>query len=264
MPEGDTIHRMAARLDGALRGKALTRFELRRDPRGMRPPPPGTTITSVEARGKHLLVHFDNDTVLHTHMQMTGVWHVYEAGERWRRPGHRARVVLDVAGGTSAVCFDAPLVELRAESPPAAAPSRAVRSLERLGPDLCEPQPDLDTVLRNLAGLDPSTPVADALLDQRVASGIGNVFKSEVCWACRVNPWARVGDLDEERRRALFETAHAQLRANLTTATRTTVAGGLAVYGRRGRPCVRCRTPIRSRKETLDARVTYWCATCQA
>src|SRR6185503_15343369 len=97
VPEGDTIFRAAAQLRGALAGKTLVELEVRRDPRGRRGPEPGTTITAVEATGKHLLVHFDDGHVLHTHMQMTGGWHVYpDASTRWRRPAHTARVVLRV------------------------------------------------------------------------------------------------------------------------------------------------------------------------
>src|SRR6476469_6936208 len=105
MPEGDTIFRTATALRAAIGGKRISSFEVRRDPRGRRPPEPGTLVTDVEARGKHLLVHFDDGNVLHTHMQLTGAWHVYGPGERWRRPGHTARVIVRVADGTSAVCF---------------------------------------------------------------------------------------------------------------------------------------------------------------
>src|ERR1700722_15517271 len=115
VPEGDTIFRAATQLRAALVGQQLVELELPRDPRGRRGPEPGTTITAVDAAGKHLLVHFSDGHVLHTHMQMTGAWHVYTRGQRWRRPGHTARVILRVDDGTSAVCFAAPIVELRHE-----------------------------------------------------------------------------------------------------------------------------------------------------
>ena len=262
MPEGDTIFRVAARLRGALVGKQLVELEVRRDARGRRGPEPGTEITAVDAAGKHLLVHFADGHVLHTHMQMTGTWHVYRPAERWRRPGHTARVVVRVADGTTAVCFAAPVVELRRERDARDRPTRASRMLERLGPDLCEADVDLDAVVTRLALLEPDTEVAAALLDQRVAAGIGNVFKSEICWAERVFPFTAIADVDEPTRRRLYETAHRQLTSNLTTARRTTYGGGLAVYRRARRPCPRCGATIMSRPDRA-ARSTYWCPRCQ-
>jgi endonuclease-8 len=264
VPEGDTIHRSAAALGAAITGKRLVSFELRRSPRGRRPPEPGTTVVGVEAVGKHLLVHFDDGQVLHTHMQMTGAWHVYRRGERWRRPGHTARVVLEVEDGTVAVCFAAPVVELRREARGLDVVSPAARSLDRLGPDLCEAEPDFTDVLARLGRLDPATELGVALLDQRVAAGIGNVYKSEVCWAERVSPFVPVGTLDTATRRRLFETAHRLLRVNLGSARRATFQGGLAVYGRARRPCPRCRTPVsRHGGKVNEDRVTFWCPTCQ-
>lgn len=262
VPEGDTIFRAAAQLRAALGGKELVELELRRDPRGRRGPEPGTTITSVDASGKHLLVHFSDGHVLHTHMQMTGAWHVYTPGQRWRRPGHSARVVVRVADGTSAVCFAAPIVELRRDGDVRDHVTRASRMLERLGPDLCEPGVDLDVVVARLAKLDPGTELAAALLDQRVAAGIGNVFKSEVCWAERTSPFTAIGDLDDAARRRIYETARHQLTSNLTTARRTTYRNGLAVYRRARLPCPRCGEPIRSRRDQAT-RSTYWCPRCQ-
>ena len=265
MPEGDTIFRAAATLRGAIAGKRIVAFELRRDPRGRRPPEPGTTVTEVEARGKHLLVHFDDGNVLHTHMQMTGAWHVYRKGDRWRRPGHTARVVIEVDDGTVVVCFAAPLVELRRDAFTTRADSPAAEKVAALGPDLCTPDPDLDAVLARLRTLDPAAELGPALLDQRVAAGIGNVYKSEVCWAERVSPFMRLSELDETVRRRLYETAHAMLRANLGSGRRVTYRGGVAVYGRAGRMCPRCRTRIERRggRGVNDERVTFWCPACQ-
>jgi endonuclease-8 len=280
VPEGDTIHRVADRLRDAIAGHEVTRVELRRDPRGLRPPEPGTVVTDVEARGKHLLVCFADGATLHTHMQLHGAWHVYQPGERWRRAGHRARVIVEVDDGTTAVCFDAPVVELRREGR-AHAPSRALEMLDRLGPDLATSSVDLDAVLARLATLAPETTIGDALLDQRVAAGLGNVYRSEVCWARRVHPATPLAALDDAQRRAIYTTAHEQLLANTQTTRRVTYEGGLAVYGKHRRPCPRCGTPIRrewketqakatqepqpkstSRSGTND-RVTYWCPRCQ-
>jgi endonuclease-8 len=263
MPEGDTIYRTAAALRAAIVGKHLVRLEVRRDPRGRRGPEAGTTVSDVVARGKHLLVHFDDGHVLHTHMQMTGAWQLYRAGERWRRPGNTARVVLEVDDGTVAVCFAAPLVELRRTADARFPPSAAARSLERLGPDLCEPQPDFDAVLARLRRLDPTTEIGVALLDQGVAAGIGNVYKSEVCWIERVSPGTPIASVDNDAARRLFGTAHRLLRANLSSARRVTFAGGLAVYDRAGRPCPRCRGPIARSRSGDASRVSFWCPACQ-
>jgi endonuclease-8 len=262
VPEGDTIFRAATQLRGALVGKRLVELEVRRDPRGRRGPEPGTAITAVEAAGKHLLVHFADGHVLHTHMEMTGAWHVYRSTERWRRPGHTARVVVRVDDGTTAVCFAAPIVELRREHDGRDRPTRASRMLERLGPDLCDSGADLEAVLARLASLDPDTELAAALLDQRVAAGIGNVFKSEVCWAERIFPFATIAELDVPTRRRIYETAHLQLTSNLTTGHRTTYGRGLAVYRRAGRRCPRCGERIMNRRDRA-ARSTYWCPRCQ-
>jgi endonuclease-8 len=262
VPEGDTIFRAAVQLRSALVGKNLVDLEVRRDPGGRRGPEPGTEITAVDAVGKHLLVRFGDGHVLHTHMQMTGAWHVYRPTERWRRPGHSARVVVRVDDGTTAVCFAAPIVELRRDGDGRDRPTRASRMLGRLGPDLCAAGVDVDAVVARLGLLDPETELAAALLDQRVAAGIGNVYKSEVCWAERVSPFAVIGVLDEPTRRRIYEAARRQLRDNLTTARRTTYRGGLAVYRRAGKRCPRCGDVVRTRRDRA-ARSTYWCATCQ-
>ena len=262
MPEGDTIHTLATRLRAALAGHELVRFELRRDPHGTRPPLPGTHVIDVAARGKHLLMSFDDGRTLHTHMQMHGAWHVYRAGERWRRPGHRARVVVEVDDGTTAVCFDAPVVELR-DGRRHLPPSRNERALERLGPDLADVEVDLDAVTTRLAEVAPASAVASVLLDQRVASGIGNVYKSELCWALRLHPSTRIGNVDVDTRRELYALAHRFLASNVGTGRRVTFRGGLAVYGRAGRPCPRCRTPIGRATQGDPPRVTYWCPSCQ-
>lgn len=245
MPEGDTIHRSAAALDKALAGRVLTRFEAQR--LRFRPFPPGTVVTGVEARGKHCLVHFDDGRTLHTHMRMTGSWHLYRPGERWRRSRGAARVVLEVDDWV-AVCFAAPVVELVSDDPTA-----------HLGPDLCTPDADVGEAVRRLGELiEPDRTIGDALLDQRVAAGIGNVYKCEACFACGVDPATPVADVDDTTRRHLLDAAGRLLRANLGTLDRHP-----AVYGRAGRPCRRCGTPIRLEKQGRDARLTYWCPACQ-
>jgi endonuclease VIII len=260
VPEGDTLFRTAARLRPALAGHALTRFEAMRLV-GDRPRI-GTRIDDVEARGKHLLVHFDGGLTLRTHLRMTGSWHIYRDGERWRKGGHLARAVVGADSGWVAVCFQAPVVETYHRSLGEPAP------LASLGPDLCldDGLDDevLDTVLERVTALaDDRTELGEALLDQRIAAGVGNVYKSEVCFACGVDPFTPVADLDEPTRRRLWATAARQLRANLHRADRVTWGDGLAVYGRRGQPCPRCGTPVRMQRQGEQARSTYWCPSCQ-
>ena len=255
MPEGDTIFRTASTLRRALAGERLVRFEAAR--LRAQPPAPGTEVRSVEARGKHLLIAFDDGRVLHTHMQMSGSWHVYRPGERWRKHRSQARVVLETADAV-AVCFTAPVVELL--------DANGVRThprLSALGPDLCSPDVDLDEALRRLDTLSPETEIGVALLDQRVACGVGNVYKSETLFARRTDPFARVGDLDAGARRALLAGASELLRRNLAGGPRATFEGELAVYGRTRRPCPRCGTAISSRRQGEAARMTYWCPSCQ-
>jgi endonuclease-8 len=202
------------------------------------------------------MIRFDDGNTLHTHMRMSGTWQVHRAGERWRRPAHQARVVLATDDGWEAVCFDAPVIDF--------GPTRLEGGwVGHLGPDLCRVDADIEVAVERFGLLDPSTELGVALLDQRVACGVGNVYKSEVAFAVRVDPFTPLAAIDVATRRVLVETAARLLRANVERARRTTVAGGLAVYGRAGRPCRRCGTLVRSRRQGEDARTTYWCPRCQ-
>jgi endonuclease VIII len=253
VPEGDTIWRVAARLRPALVDRPLVRFDA---PRLVGPRPrPGETITAVDAVGKHLLVRFSGGVVLQTHLRMTGSWHLYRTGERWQRAPHLARVTITVPEWV-AVCFTAPVVRTATSD----------EAVAHLGPDLTSPAPDLDAAVARWGRLDGDTLVVDALLDQRVAAGVGNVYKSEVLWAERVHPATPVGGLVAGIPRRLLGTAHRLLRANLGAGDRITVPGapgGLGVYRRRGRPCVRCGTPVERAVMGATARSTYWCPRCQ-
>lgn len=257
MPEGDTIHRAANRLRPALEGHGLTRFEAARLV-GDRPAV-GETIDSVEARGKHLLIGFSGGLVLRTHMKMTGSWHLYREGERWRKGAHLARAIVGADSGWVAVCFQAPVVETFHRA------AREPDPLAGLGPDLTGEAPDLDVVLARVPVIaEPGIEVADALLDQRIAAGIGNVYKSEVLFLHGIDPFTPVGAIDEARLRDVYETAHRLLRANLHTSRRVTYRGGTGVYGRKDQPCLRCGTVIRMRRQGPMARSTYWCPSCQS
>ncbi|MBW3618995.1 MAG: hypothetical protein KY461_02010 [Actinobacteria bacterium] len=260
MPEGDTIHRAAARLRAVLAGRRLERFDAPRLP----PPLPGAgaTIGRIEARGKHLLVWFSDGFVLHTHLRMTGSWHLARPGERWQRPASQMRALVAVPGAV-AICFNAPVVEVLDAGAVERHPT-----LRRLGPDLTAPEPDLDRAVERMASIPPpDAPIADVLLDQRVASGIGNVYKSDVCFLHGVDPRTPLSAVPTEVRRSMLEDASRLLEANLATVRRTTVPGAadgtVWVYGREGRPCRRCGTPITYARVGLHARGTYWCPVCQ-
>lgn len=261
MPEGDTIHRAAARLRPVLDGAVLLRFEA---PRLAGPRPrAGERIDSVEAIGKHLQVNFSGGITLETHMRMTGSWHVVPQGRRWPKPVHLMRCCL-VVEGFQAVCFNAPVVRTFAT----AAKGTAADPVVHLGPDLVVDHGDgeaavVEQCVRRMGGLDPATPIGEVLLDQRVGNGIGNVYKSDVCWIEQVNPFAPLSTVDEATRTRLITTASRLLRANLGPGHRRTVAEGLAVYGRRGAPCRRCGGPISKATEGELARLTYWCRHCQ-
>ncbi len=266
MPEGDTIHRAAATLRPVLVGAPVRRFELPRHPRGAgrQLVAADLMVVGVDVLGKHLLIRFSDGRVLHTHMQMTGSWHLYRPGERWRKAPGAARAVIETDDAV-AVCFSAPIVELLDE-----ADLRRHPMLSSRGPDLIDDRTDLaDVVERFRARAASDTEIGVALLDQRIASGIGNVYKSEVCHACSVDPFTPAVRLDPDTVRTLYATAVRQLRANLTTARRTTVpevapgSGTLAVYGRAGQPCRRCGAEIRTRRQGEQARSTFWCPGCQ-
>src|SRR3954466_2166164 len=192
MPEGDTLRRTAAGLAPHLVGRTVTAA---RSPTGAAQVERivGTTIESVEAAGKNLLIRFDNGLEIRTHLRMNGTWHRYRPGESWRRPAARARLVLEVPGAV-AVCFDAPVVELFEQRAEELHPA-----LSALGPDLLDPSFDADEAFRRLR--DParaSMSIAEALLDQRALAGIGNIWKNETLFAERVNPFAAVSSLDDE------------------------------------------------------------------
>ena len=273
MPEGDTLHRTADGLRPYLVGRAIVAARAAGPgaiPRIGRVV--GATVTGVEAVGKNLLVRFDNGLELRTHLRMNGSWHRYRPGERWRRPPSRARLVLEVPGAV-AVCFDAPVVELleiRAE--------RLHQPLAALGPDLLDlawgPDMAAEALRRLRDRARAGRAIGEALIDQRALAGIGNVYKSEVLYIERVDPWAAVSELPDATLVALVATARRLLVANVdrragperVTTSRARAAAGepLWVYDRAGRPCRRCGTPIARRRQGSDLpRLTFWCPRCQ-
>jgi len=288
MPEGDTIFRAARTLHRALAGHVVTRFDAAYAPLARvhdDAPITGRTIEAVEAHGKHMVMRFSGDVtgsdaalpratsggawrgplVLRTHMRMHGSWHIYRPGERWQRPPREMRVLVGTADFV-AVGFNVPDAEFEA--------ARDVGTrdpIAKLGPDLLAPDFDAAEAVRRLQERGTLT-IAEALLDQRALAGIGNVFKSEVLFEGGVAPFSLVATLAADRLSALVGIARRQLAANVGSKTpgfgrRTTgrmaVSEGLWVYGRGGRPCRRCGSPISFAKQGAGARPTYWCPTCQ-
>ncbi|HTL43328.1 MAG TPA: DNA-formamidopyrimidine glycosylase family protein [Vicinamibacterales bacterium] len=274
MPEGDTIFRAARTLNRALAGDVVQRFEsvlpaLTRVHEDT--PITGRVVESVAAAGKHVLMRFSGDLVLRTHMRMNGSWHIYRPGERWQRPRRDMRVLVATAQ-FEAVGFNLPVAEFLT---PAA--MRRQEDLRKMGPDLLGAEFDDADALSRLRMRDSSS-IADALINQRVVAGAGNVYKSEVLFLCRIDPATCVKELTDDRLREILATARKLLRANVNdpqrgivtytgyrrTTRRSDPAERLYVYGRARKPCRRCGTPIRVRAQGPHARLTYWCPTCQS
>jgi len=263
--EGDTIHRASAALRTALVGRATTRFE---SPVLVGPTPPlGRIVERVESHGKHMEIVWDDGLTLHTNMRLTGSWHLYRHGERWRRPSTQMRVELHTADWI-AVCFNAPIVETYREFDRSRHPGFGSH-----GADLSRPDADLDESINRLYHYpDQLAPVCEALLDQHVAGGIGNVYRCEVLWATETHPFAPISALDGDDCSYLVTTAAALLRSKLRHSPRIAatiaqpgsfVRGELAVYGRNGQPCARCGDTVQVCQPSDTGRLLYWCPGCQ-
>jgi endonuclease-8 len=265
VPEGDTIFRTATTLRRWLADREVT---------AARTQVPGldisrvvgASVTTVESRGKHLLIRFSSGQTLHTHMRMSGAWHVYPRGERWRKPDRQARLVLE-AGDRLAVCFNAPVIELLAGG---AEPAHPV--LATLGQDLLGAEPlDLAAVrARGRLLATPGQTVGELLLDQRVVAGIGNIYRCESLFLCGIEPHTAVVALPDRDIDRLVTTAARLLTASAITARPDPAARGFQatsnrpwVYGRSGLPCRRCGSLILSARLGQQARTVYWCPTCQ-
>lgn len=257
MPEGDTVFLAATRLHRALAGKVLTRTEFR-VPRYATVDLAGRRVVRVVARGKHLLFRLDSGVTLHTHFLMQGSWHLYRPGERWRGPSHEVRVILS-SEDVTAVGFRLPVVDL-------VQTSEEGSLVGHLGPDPLGDSWNLDEALRRLRERG-SVAISEAVLDQSAIAGLGNVYKSEVCFLRGVHPETPVAEVSDLR--GLVELAAKMLRANRTTGNQITTGVDRPgrrrwVYGRGGQPCRRCGTAIaRSGGGPGEDRVTYWCPTCQ-
>jgi endonuclease-8 len=243
MPEGDSLHRAARRLR-ALVGERLevetphpraqaARIAERLD---------GRRLESVEAIGKNVLLGFEGGLVLRSHLRMSGRWSVVPRGA-----ARTGRPWLVLRGSThEALLWNGPVLELHA------------RALRRLGPDILAAPPDVAGMLVNLRGERPTRELGDALLDQRLVAGIGNMWKAEALWRARVSPWLRLGEATDDELRAVLDEA--------ATLMRRALDGGREqrrIYRRAGRPCPRCGAPIRSRGQGDDSRIAFWCPGCQ-
>jgi endonuclease VIII len=274
MPEGDTIYRTARTLQLGLGGQIVTRFESVL-PKLSRidddEPLAGRTIEKVDSQGKWLLIHFSDDLILLTHMLMSGSWHIYRPGEEWQRPTGQMRIVI-ATEKLIAVAFLVPVAEFHTSE------SLARREgFKDLGPRLLDAEVDEADVARRLRTR-PELEIGVALMTQSLLSGIGNVYKSETCFACAVNPFRRVESLRDADLASLISTARKFLRANVSetsgdqivtytgmrrTTGRANPAARLWVYRRTGEPCRKCGGRIESRKQGVEARSTFWCPTCQ-
>lgn len=252
MAEGDTILRLARRFEATLLGETVTATAP--SPRGKSlgiERLSGRTLESVEPHGKHLLLGF-GELSLHSHLGMNGGWHFYRPGARWRRPRSSAWALL-AGGGWEAPQFGGPTLRV--------GPTSRLRrdpQLLRLGPDILAAEFDSDAVVAAMRR-DPARGLGDALLDQRLVAGIGNIFKSEACFAARVDPWRPVGDLSDEELHEVLGRARSQMQAAVETGGRHR----FQVYKRRQDACPSCRGPISSRGQGHANRTTYWCPRCQ-
>jgi endonuclease VIII len=274
LPEGDTIFRAARALDKALAGATVTGFETayaQLASASDNAPLTGRIVDKVESRGKWLLIHFSGDLILVTHMLMSGSWHIYRPGERWKRPRAQMRVIIRTAK-YEAVAFAVPVAQFH-----------TARSLERntaipkLGPDLLgEEFAEDEAKARIRARTDEE--IGNALLDQKVMAGIGNVFKSEICFVCGVHPFRRVSSLSGREIDCLVDSARKLMAANVTEAAgdqivtytglrrttgRSDPSARVWVYRRKGEECRRCGTIIEMRRQGPGARSSYWCPECQ-
>jgi endonuclease-8 len=256
MPEGDTIAWHAGRIRPVLEGRVPdeirthARFSRDRWPERLA----GHCVRRVDTHGKHLLLRFDNGLTLHSHLGMVGSWGVYRPGRRWGRSPRRAWLVMRV-GDIDVVEFDGSTLELLTDGR-----SRFDQRLAALGPDILAEAFDAPEFLRRLRLDDPTRPIGDALLDQRIVAGIGNMWKAEGCWEAQIDPWRQTRDVPDADVLEIIERVRPRMECSAREGPR---AIERRVYGRLGRACERCGTAIRSRGQWDDNRLTYWCPGCQ-
>jgi endonuclease-8 len=263
VPEGDTVYLAGRRLDEALSGGVLVRAELRH-PRLAGADLTGRTVLGVRSVGKHLFTRFDDGVSLHSHFKMDGTWHLYRPGDRWRDRTHDVRAVLGTAKWTAVGFRLHDLALLRTQD--------EADVVGHLGPDLLADD-WTDEMAAEAAGrlaASPDREIADALVDQRVMAGVGNLYKAEVCFALGVSPWTPVGSLPDGAVERAVRLSRKLLQRNaMRPEQNTTGRAGKGqehwVYQRTGRPCLRCATPIRSARQGdwTPPRYTWFCPKCQ-
>lgn len=252
MAEGDTILRAARRVEVAVGGQELgVRAGNGRGQAAGVERLDGRRLERVQARGKHLLFHF-GELVLHSHLGMSGSWQVVRAGDRWRKPASAAWVTL-TGDGVQAVQFGGPTLRVLSTSQ-----LRRDPVLARLGPDILASELDLAAATAGFRAA-PERELGDALLDQRLIAGIGNIFKTEACFAARANPWSAIEHLPDTELRQVLEAARELMQASVESGRPDP-----AVYRRAGQPCLVCGTRIAARGQGDANRRTYWCPRCQA
>jgi endonuclease-8 len=259
MPEGDTIHRTAVNLRAALDGRVIVRAESRcgdLEVESLR----GRQIAATEARGKHLLVFFEDGGAIHSHMGMTGSWHLYRPKQPWQKPAKWAELALFLEQ-TTCVCFTPKTLELLT-----AAGVRRHPHLARLGPDLLSTAFRPELALGRIRQHD-AAPLGEAVMNQTLVCGIGNVYKSELLFLERLCPFQAVGSVEDARWIELLMRAQKLMKKNLEGYPRRTRFGGdgqrLWVYGRGGERCLKCGDTILMQRQGDAGRSTYWCPTCQ-
>ncbi|MEO8904714.1 MAG: DNA-formamidopyrimidine glycosylase family protein [Polyangiaceae bacterium] len=261
MPEGDTLHRTAHTLNRVLGKQRLLRVRSS-VPAIAGAELAGHVVEEVSALGKNLLIRFDDGRVLHTHLKMRGSWHVYRPGERFQRPEHQARVVLEVADAL-AVCFAAPTVRLLASNS-----TITDEYLNGLGPDLIPDEFDLNAATNGLLALSDLA-LGEAVMTQTALAGIGNIYKSETLFLCRMNPFARVSTLSREHVTTVVLKARELLRASVQSQSaqrQLTLGrsdGQYWVYKRSGRACHACAAAVLMLRQGAQQRSTYFCPACQ-
>lgn len=259
MPEGDTIFRAAETLRDVLEGQQIISSDSNVDVLSM-PSRAEKTVVGVEARGKHLLIHFDDQMVLHSHMGMTGSWHVYQNDEPWKKPQSRAACVLQTDRST-AVCFTPKLIECLSPTE-----LRRHRHLSRLGPDLLSAEFDYDRAIARFR-IHNSRPIGEAIMNQTIVCGIGNVYKSEILFLERANPFALVEQYSDDDLDAILRQARKLMLRNRKghrRVTRVSLQGGRVwVYRRSREKCFECGSLIQMQRQGDLGRSTYWCPQCQ-
>lgn len=251
MAEGDTIVRAGRRIEAALGGQEIA--VQARNGRGRAAGVEragGRRLERVETRGKHLLLHL-SDLALHSHLGMSGSWHVYRRGDRWRKPAPAAWVTL-AGDELEAVQFGGSALRLLS-----ATRLRSDPVLSRLGPDVLAPEFDPGAVRARLRA-SPERELGEALLDQSLIAGIGNIFKSEACFAVALSPWRKLGELDDGELEDVLQAARDLMRESVEKGRPRR-----AVYHRGGQPCPSCGTPVAARGQGDSNRRTYWCPHCQ-